>query len=355
MRGIQYAVSSMLNAVPFTAVGDYRIARFRMTERDARSHSFTAFCAGNDDAEMSGFRDHYVTAQDGLRLHVREYGDRSAPRTPVVCLPGLARTAADFEPLAAALANDVRGPRRVLALDYRGRGLSDYDPDPRNYSIAVELADVLAVLTACGVERSIVIGTSRGGLLTMALAAARPAAIAAAVLNDIGPVIEPEGLMRIKGYVGKLPQPRSFDEGADILRRLFGTQFPKLAEADWRAAAARMWRETGGRLTTTYDPQLARTLDGVDPERPPPPLWAQFDTLKAVPLMVIRGENSDLLSRATVAEMRARRQHTTVIEVADQGHAPLLADPETIGRIASFIAECGADGRSSATLTASAP
>src|SRR5215475_4793639 len=135
--------------------------------------------------------DHYVTARDGLRLHVREYGERAAPGLPVVCLPGLARTTADFEPLAAALAGDPRYPRRVLALDYRGRGLSDHDPNPDNYSIAVELDDVLSVLTARAIGCAVFVGTSRGGLITMALAAARPGVIAGAVLNDIGPVIEP--------------------------------------------------------------------------------------------------------------------------------------------------------------------
>src|SRR6185369_7834182 len=136
-----------------------------------------------------GVSDHFVTAQDGLRLHVREHGERTASGLPVVCLPGLARTTADFDRLAAALAGDPDRPRRVVALDYRGRGMSDHDRDPANYSIPVELADVTAVLAARAVERGIFVGTSRGGLLTMALAAVRPTAIAGAVLNDIGPVI----------------------------------------------------------------------------------------------------------------------------------------------------------------------
>src|SRR5262249_39171629 len=180
--------------------------------------------------------------------------------TPVVCLPGLARTAADFEALAAALAHDGPSPRRVIALDSRGRGLSDYDSDPANYSLPVELADVLAVITALEALPAIFVGTSRGGILTMLLAAVRPTAIAAAVLNDIGPVIEPQGLMRIKSYVGKLPQPRNFEEGADILRRLFGPQFPKLGPTDWLATAHRTFRQEKGRLVTTYDVRLANAL-----------------------------------------------------------------------------------------------
>lgn len=289
---------------------------------------------------MTATTDHFVTAPDGLRLHVREWGERTFGGLPVVCLPGLARTTADFEALGAALAGDARHPRRVLALDYRGRGLSDHDPDPDHYSVAVELDDVLAVLTACAVPSAVIVGTSRGGLIAMTLGAVRPTAIAGVVLNDIGPVIEPQGLLRIKNYVGKLTQPRDFAEGAEILRRVSGDQFPRLGEADWLAAARRTWREQDGRLVLGYDPQLARTLAAFDPDQPLPALWPQFDALTHVPLMVIRGANSDILSVATVAAMRARRHELTILEVPDQGHAPLLAEPETIAPVAAFITEC---------------
>ena len=287
--------------------------------------------------------DVYVTAPDGLRLHVREYGERTAPGLPVVCLPGLARTTADFDPLACALAAAPDRPRRVIALDSRGRGLSEYDRNPANYTIPVELDDLVAVLTARAIGRAVFVGTSRGGLLTMTLAAVRPGAIAGAVLNDIGPVIEPQGLMRIKSYVGKLPQPRSFAEGAEILRRLFSAHFPKLGEADWLASAQRMWREQKGGLALNYDPRLSQSLADLDPANPLPPLWSQFDALGRVPLMVIRGANSDLLSPATVAAMQARRSDITVIEIPDQGHAPLLAEPDTIARIAAFVVQCEAE------------
>src|SRR5438445_3720139 len=219
----------------------------------------------------------FVTAQDGLRLHVRAYGARASSALPVVCLPGLARTAADFETLALTLSSDRERP--VLALDYRGRGKSQYDRNPANYTLQVELADLLAVLTALGIGRAAFVGTSRGGILTMLLAVARPTAVAGCVLNDIGPVIESDGLMRIKSYVGKLPQPASFRDAADILQRLFGSHFPKWSDADWLGFARRTFKAADGRLVADYDVKLATTLAGITSERPLPPLWKEFDAL----------------------------------------------------------------------------
>jgi pimeloyl-ACP methyl ester carboxylesterase len=282
----------------------------------------------------------FVTAQDGLRLHVREYGSRIAPALPVVCLPGLARTVADFAALAPALANG-RPARRVIAIDSRGRGQSDYDSNADNYNLAVELGDVVTVLTALEIGPAFFVGSSRGGILTMLLGVAHPAAIAGAVLHDIGPVIEPKGLARIKSYVGKLPQLRSFNEGAEILRRLFDAQFPKLSAEQWLAAAQRGWRMDDGELVPTYDVRLARTLAEFDIERPLPPLWAEFDALARVPILVIRGANSDILSAATVTAMQVRHPAMELVEVADQGHVPLLENGVS-ARIVEFVTKCDA-------------
>jgi pimeloyl-ACP methyl ester carboxylesterase len=289
---------------------------------------------------MSAPTSHVITAQDGRKLFVRNYGSASATALPVVCLAGLARSSRDFEVLASALANDPNAPRRVIAPDMRGRGRSEYDGDPANYNLAVELQDVLAVLTALGIGRAVFVGTSRGGILSMLLATVQPQLIAGCVLNDIGPELDLAGLMRIKGYVGKLPQPANFKEAADLLRRLFGGQFTRLSDDDWLAYARRTYKEDGGRLVPDYDVKLGTLMENVSLEQPLPALWKEFDALAATPLMVIRGANSDLLSSTTVAAMQARKPSLVVLEVPDQGHAPLLAEPDVIARIAAFIADC---------------
>lgn len=285
----------------------------------------------------TGFDSRFISAEDGLRLHYRDYGTQRSALLPVVCLPGLARTSADFDALARALAADGR---RVLALDYRGRGLSAFDPKPANYDLRIESTDVLALLTGAEAPRAVFVGTSRGGLITMILASVRPTLIAGAVLNDIGPVIEVAGLRRIGSYVGKLPDPRSWDEAVGILRRVAGAQFTALSEEDWLNFARSTFRENDGAFSVSYDPALMLNLQTMDLDALPT-LWPQFEALGHAPVLVVRGENTDLLSAETVAEMQRRHPDCALHTVAGQGHAPLLMDRPTIDRIRTFVARCG--------------
>jgi pimeloyl-ACP methyl ester carboxylesterase len=285
------------------------------------------------------YRNIFVSAPDGLRLHVQEYGRAVASTLSVVCLPGLARTTADFSALAPALAHG-EPQRRVIAIDSRGRGQSEYDANPKNYNLTIELGDLVAVLIALEMKQAVFIGSSRGGILTMLLAAARPEIIAGAVLHDIGPVIESEGVARIKSYVGKLRQPQNFEEGAEILRGLFAAQFPKLTAEQWLSAARRTWKQQAGKLALTYDPALAETLADFDIEHPLPPLWNEFAALARLPVLVIRGARSDILSVVTLNAMRARHAGLESIEVPDQGHVPLLEGDEMVRRIIAFVEKC---------------
>lgn len=282
------------------------------------------------------YRSIWTSASDGLKLHAREYGPPVGGLTPVVCLPGLTHNAAAFHELAQVLSSGQRA-RRVLCVDYRGRGLSEEDRDWRRYTIPVELDDVLQVLTAAGIAEAIFVGTSRGGLITMALAAQRPAMIRGIVLNDIGPVIEVRGLVRIKAYLGKLPAPQNYDQAIDILRGLFAAQFPALTADDWLAMAQGTWRDENGRLVLGYDPDLMKILEEIDAETPMTPLWTLFEALKGVPVLALRGANSDLLSAETLTQMARLHPGLQSITVAGQGHPPMLRGRELLARIAGFL------------------
>jgi pimeloyl-ACP methyl ester carboxylesterase len=289
-----------------------------------------------EDGENSIWRSFRCRSQDGLSLHSRVYGE-AGPLLPVVCLPGLARTSADFHELATHLSTHAQRPRRVVAMDYRGRGRSDFDPDPANYDVRVELQDVQDVLTALGVHEALFVGTSRGGIITMGLSAVRPGLIRGAVLNDIGAVIEGKGLARIKGYVGKLPQPKDYAEAAELIKRIASQHFPRLNAQEWDRFARRTFKTQNGKLVADYDPMLFKSLEEYDLEKPLPVLWQYFEGLRGVPVLSIRGENSDLFSERTQQEMLQRHPMAEAYVAVGEGHAPLLGDNAALRRITQFI------------------
>lgn len=287
---------------------------------------------GND-----GFEELYFTVRDGLRLYSRHYQAAfAAPTRPVLCLAGLTRNSRDFHDAALALARHPATPRHVFTLDSRGRGLSEHDTDWRNYAVSLEMQDVIDFMTMIGLHQAGFLSTSRGGLITMVLAAVQPSRLGAVVLNDIGPVIETEGLSRIAGYVGRIPLPKTWGEAARTVKELTRRDFPKLSDDEAFVVARQLFNEKDGRPISGYDNKLSRCLSVLD--GPIPSLWPQFDAMKRVPVMVVRGGNSDLLSEATVKEMRRRHPYFTSITVPDEGHAPLLRDAPTITAIADFFA-----------------
>lgn len=269
--------------------------------------------------------------RDGLRLAGRDFGPRDSGLLPVVCLPGLTRTSRDFELLASLLA--TRG-RRVVAFDYRGRGRSDRDPTGLSYTIPIEIDDVMLGMAARGAGRAVIVGTSRGGIIAMSLAAARPDLVAGAVLNDVGSVIETAGLLRIKSYVGKTSPPGDWGEAAGMLRALHGAAFPAFSDLDWQNQARLTFAEENGRPVSDYDPLLARGLETLNEAAPPLDLTAAFRALAAVPVMVIRGGMSDLITRGTVGTMARLHPGLVTLEVPGEGHPPMLR-----GTLAAAIAD----------------
>lgn len=282
------------------------------------------------------WRDIYFTGRDGLRLYGRHYPAYARGRRPVLCLPGLTRNSRDFHDLAVAL-SDPSNPRarEVYTIDYRGRGRSAFDPDWRNYTLPVELWDVMDFMTVTGLAEAAIVGTSRGGLLAMMLAAARPGSIGAVVLNDIGPVVEREGLLRIVAYVGRVPLPTSWEEAARLAREMNERQFPAVPSHHWADIARQWFNDEHGRPIHGYDQALAKAISVDTTELPT--LWPQFEALVRWPTLVIRGEMSDILSAETVAEMRLRHPKLEAMEVRGQGHAPLLRDRATQTAIDDFL------------------
>jgi pimeloyl-ACP methyl ester carboxylesterase len=296
---------------------------------------------------MQSWNDIYFTSRDGLRLYARHYPVPASARRPAVCLAGLSRNSRDFHDLAVALAKPDESGRDVYCLDYRGRGRSQHDPDWKNYSILVELNDVLDFMTMRGLHNAAMIGTSRGGLLTMLMGVLRPAAIGAVVLNDIGPVIEREGLARVVAYIGRVPLPATWAEAAVLVAEMNRRQFPAVTAQQWAEFARQVFNDDNGLPAPSYDPNLSKAVSLLSGDLPD--LWPQFAALSHAPMLVLRGETSDLLSAKTLAEMQLRHPRLDAVTVKGQGHAPLLKDAPTIAAVSQFLAHADV-----ATLTAPA-
>ena len=271
---------------------------------------------------MSEFRERRFTSQDGLSLYYRDYGDPLAAATPVLCLPGLARNSKDFHRVARRLSPR----RRVICLDYRGRGQSDYDPDPRRYDPATYLGDVHHLLAAAGVHRVAVIGTSLGGLLATGMGAAMPTVLAGVAMNDVGPDVPRDGLGRIITYLSQENPLPDWETAVAEMQRMLPTLSFRTHE-EWLYAAQATWRACDdGMLRFDWDPRI---IDSIRDNKPVQDLWPLFRSLRHLPVLVVRGGVSDVLSAATLDRMAQVHPNLQRITLEGVGHTPSLFEPES--------------------------
>ena len=269
---------------------------------------------------MNEFAEHRFTTGDGLSLYWRDYGSDQAG-VPILCLPGLTRNCRDFHHLARHLADG----HRVLCPDMRGRGQSDRDPDPADYDVPVYVNDVTGLLASEDIGRVVLIGTSLGGIMGMVLAARFPGLVAGLILNDIGPVIAEAGVNQIRAYIGQAPAFDSWEQAVRAVRRLATPAYPGLSADGWQAMAHNMCRQdTDGKIRFDYDPAIAQ---GFQSERQTARLWHLYDALLPLPVLLLHGALSSILSRETVAEMKARKPDLEVITLANRGHVRCLTSP----------------------------
>jgi pimeloyl-ACP methyl ester carboxylesterase len=280
--------------------------------------------------EADPYRDAYFVVRDGLRLHYRDYPGGAA-RPPILCLHGLTRNARDF----AALAERYSPNFRVLALDFRGRGESDHDPLPARYNPLTYASDVLELLDDLDINEAIFVGTSLGGLVMMTLAVTAPQRIAAAIINDVGPELNQEGLDRIQSYVGRGEEFASWEKAANAIAGNQSGAFPRYVKSDWLAMAQRNCREKDGKIVFDYDPAIANVFKAGP--TPKIDLWPLFAALAQKPLLIIRGERSELLSAETLERMKAAAPDARVAVVTNVGHPPMLDEPEAVAAIDAFL------------------
>lgn len=273
----------------------------------------------------------YYESDDGLSLFYRDYSPE-IPDVPVLCLPGLTRNSRDFEDLAPYLS----GRRRVITPDLRGRGFSQHDPDWRNYHPGTYVADILRLLDELSIDSMILIGTSLGGLIAMAIAGQDSSRLAGVIMNDIGPEIAPAGLERIRNYTGRLQPVSNWQEAAAQTRETYGAWLPGISEAKWMKLARRGYREDAdGVPRLDIDLQIGTAVRELGPTVGDP--WALFRALAKTPTLVFHGVLSDILSPKILMKMRETKADLDIVEVPDRGHVPLLDEPQCLAAIDRFL------------------
>ncbi len=283
------------------------------------------------------YRDYYYDSADGLRLYARDYpciglsGD-SAPT--LLCMHGLSRNSKDFAGLADMLSHHYR----VISVDQRGRGRSAYDSNPDNYQPAMYCQDMFTLLDSLGIDEVSAIGTSMGGLMSFIMTTLAPERIKSLVINDIGPEVDPVGLARIQGYVGKLAPPESWQEAVAQVQSINGPAFPDFSDAEWMSFTRNLYVEsTEGKPQLDYDANISKPMDVSQSAAVPPDLWQFFDATLPKPMLLVHGALSDILADECVARMQARHPSMQYLRLENRGHAPTLDEPESRLAIANFL------------------
>lgn len=268
------------------------------------------------------------TAKDGTRLHYSDEGTG----IPVLCLAGLTRNTRDFDHVAPHLPQMM--PVRLIRMDYRGRGQSDW-ADPSTYTIPQEAEDALGLLDHLGLEKAAILGTSRGGLIAMLIAATAKDRLLGVALNDIGPVISDAGLAVIKDYIGRKPAQKTYTEAAQF-RAMAWTHFEDVPMERWLAEVKNHYIETPDGLDLRYDSKLRDAVLEAGAQ-PAPDLWPLYDAMLGLPLCLIRGANSDLLSEETADEMLRRRIDMIRADIDGRGHVPFLDEEPALDALHEWL------------------
>ena len=288
--------------------------------------------AWQDDAAMT-YRDVWYRSDDGLKLYARDYPNKAAPLT-LLCLHGLSRNSADFGDFGAELQDEYR----VVAVDQRGRGRSEWDGNSANYTPTRYVSDMFTLIERLALEELVLVGTSMGGIMAMMMVAAQPDRFRGAVLNDIGPVVSRPGLARTMGTVGKAPPVKTWDDAIDQTEALNGAAFPSYRREDWARWVRRTYAENAaGEPQLLYDPAIADPLRASESNAAPPDAWPLFDAMRGVPVLALRGALSDILDEACFAEMQQRHPRLTPVTVPEVGHAPMLDEPGVVDHIRAFL------------------
>jgi pimeloyl-ACP methyl ester carboxylesterase len=278
--------------------------------------------------------EHFIkSANPALKLHLIDLGPRDS-ELAVLCLHGFTRNAADFEMLGAHLADRYR----VIIPSQRGRGQSDSDPDPANYQPATYAADMFVLLDQLDIDRVAIVGTSMGGIIAMVMAGMHPERLRGVVLNDIGTEMTVAGIQRLYAMLGDRKPPTDWREAVAKTRQTNHSELPDYDDADWEAFTRRLYREQDGVPVPAYDPAILAGLDAMDPNVPPPDLWALWPGFQAMPVLVVRGALSEIITADTLEKMRGSHPRLASAIVANRGHAPMLDEPEALAAIDAFLA-----------------